>query len=140
MTMGLTRAGRPRTLAGLYAAALIFVTVLGWIPALADANGRLFGIFRLTWYNDALHLASAAWALAAALRSRASALVFLIVFGALYLADGLMGLAIGTGFLDLSVVFYGVRDLPFDFKLLANLPHIVMGAVALAAGLAWRRA
>lgn len=131
---------RPRILTGLYAAALIFVTVLGWIPALADANGRLFGIFRLTWYNDALHLASAAWALAAALRSRAASLIFLIVFGILYLTDGLMGLAIGSGYLDLGVVFYGPRDLSFDFKLMANLPHIVMGAVALAAGLVWRRA
>jgi hypothetical protein len=131
---------RSRTLTALYALALILVTVLGWIPALADANGRLFGIFRLTWYNDALHLSSAAWAVVAALRSGRASLVFLLVFGALYLSDGLMGLLIGSGYLDLGVVFYGVRDLPWEFKALANGPHIVMGAVALAAGLAWRRA
>jgi len=129
---------RPRALAGLYAGILTGVTVLGWIPALADANGRLFGIFRLTWYNDALHLTSAAWALGAALISRSAAIVFLIIFGALYLSDGLMGLAIGSGYLDLGVVFYGVRDLPFAFKLLANLPHIALGAGALTAGMAWR--
>jgi len=130
--------GRPRGLAGLYALILVGVTVLGWMPFLADASGRLFGIFRLTWYNDTLHLTSAAWALGAALVSRSAAIFFLILFGALYLSDGLMGLAIGSGYLDLGVVFYGVRDLPFTFKLLANLPHITLGAAALTAGLAWR--
>jgi hypothetical protein len=128
---------RHRVLAGAYAATLIGVTVLGWIPAFADANGRLFGIFRLTWYNDALHLASAAWALGAAVISSSAAVFFLRVFGALYLTDGLMGLAIGSGYLDLGVLFYGVRNLPFGFKLLANLPHIGLGALALAAGLFW---
>lgn len=129
---------RSRGLAGFYAIALLGVTVLGWIPALADANGRLFGIFRLTWYNDSLHLASAAWAIGAALISTSASMSFLMVFGALYLSDGLMGLAIGSGYLDLGVVFYGVRDLPFGFKLLANLPHILLGAIALSAGLRWR--
>lgn len=130
---------RHRALALAYAAFLIAVTVLGWIPALADANQRLFGIFRLTWYNDALHLGSAAWALAAALISTSASVFFLRVFGALYLTDGLMGLAIGSGYLDLGVVFYGVRHLPLTFKLLANTPHVVAGLVALIAGL-WRSA
>ncbi len=125
---------RHRTLAGLYAVILIGVTVLGWIPAFADESGRLFGIFRLTWYNDALHLSSAAWALAAAVLSTSASITFLTLFGALYLVDGLMGLATGSGYLDLGIVFYGVRDLPLGFKLLANTPHVVLGAVALAAG------
>ena len=128
---------RHRWLALAYAAFLITVTVLGWIPAFADANQRLFGIFRLTWYNDALHLTSAAWALAAALISTSASVFFLRVFGALYLTDGLMGLAIGSGYLDLGVVFYGVRPLPTGFKLLANGPHIVAGAIALIAGVWW---
>jgi Domain of unknown function (DUF4383) len=125
---------RHRVAAAIYAALLIGVTVLGWIPALADANGRLFGIFRLTWYNDLLHLGSAAWALGATIVGEASAVLFLRVFGALYLADGLMGLAIGSRYLDLGIVFYGVRDLPLAFKIFANTPHIVLGAVALAIG------
>jgi hypothetical protein len=125
---------RHRVVATIYAALLIAVTVLGWMPSLADADGRLFGIYRLTWYNDLLHLGSAAWALGAAIVGEASAILFLQVFGTLYLADGLMGLAIGSGYLDLGIVFYGVRDLPFSFKILANTPHIVLGAVALAFG------
>ena len=127
---------RHRLLATAYAVALTGVTVLGWVPALADADGRLFGIFRLTWYNDALHLSSAAWALGAAVSSVSASVLFLRVFGALYLLDGLMGLAIGSGYLDLGVLICGVQVLPVGFKLLANLPHVVLGALALGAGLA----
>jgi len=123
-----------RLLAGIYAVILLGVTVLGWIPTFADENGRLFGIFRLTWYNDVLHLSSAAWALAACVTSTAASIIFLRVFGALYLIDGLMGLATGSGYLDLGIVIYGFRDLPLDFRILANLPHIGLGAIALIAG------
>jgi hypothetical protein len=123
-----------RLIAGLYAGALLGVTVLGWIPALADVDGRLFGIFRLTWYNDALHLGSAAWALVACVVSTSAAVLFLRLFGALYLIDGLMGLATGSGYLDLGILLYGFRDLPLSFRVLANLPHITLGAAALLAG------
>ena len=125
-----------RRLAWGYAAALLGVTLLGWIPWLADADGRLFGVFRLTWYNDALHLASAAWAAGAALAGVRAARLFLRVFGGLYLLDGLMGLAIGSGYLDLGVLVHGVQALPIVFKLQANAPHLILGSVALFAGLA----
>jgi hypothetical protein len=126
---------RHRLLAGVFAAVLIGVTVLGWIPFLADANGRLFGIFRLTWYNDVLHLSSATWALGACLASRSASIVFLRVFGTLYLTDGLLGLATGSGYLDLGIIIYGVRDFPLLFRALANGPHIVLGTIALVGGL-----
>ena len=45
---------RRRVLTAAYAVVLTGVTILGWVPALADADGRLFGTFRLIWYNDAL--------------------------------------------------------------------------------------
>jgi len=126
---------RHRLLAGFYAVALLGVTVLGWIPAFADTDGRLFGIFRLTWYNDALHLSSAAWALVAALMSTSASVLFLRLFGALYLIDGLMGLATGSGYLDLGILIYGFRDLPLGFRIFANLPHIGLGTIALVGGL-----
>jgi len=126
---------RHRLLAGIYAATLLGVTVLGWMPGLADANGRLFGIFRLTWYNDALHLSSAAWALGACIASTSASIIFLRAFGALYLIDGLMGLTTGSGYLDLGIIFYGFRDLPLDFRVFANLPHIGLGSIAMIAGL-----
>jgi hypothetical protein len=126
---------RHRLIAGIYAGILLGVTVLGWIPTFADENGRLFGIFRLTWYNDVLHLSSAAWAFGACITSTAASIIFLRVFGALYLIDGLMGLATGSGYLDLGIIIYGFRDLPMSFRVLANLPHIGLGAIALIAGL-----
>ncbi len=127
-----------RRLAWAYAAALTGVTVLGWLPWLADSGGRLFGVFRLTWYNDALHLASAAWAAGAALSGARASRLFLRVFGSLYLLDGLTGLAIGSGYLDLGVLINGVQHFAWRFKLEANAPHVILGSVALAAGLAWR--
>lgn len=125
---------RARKVAAAYAVILTGVTVLGWIPWFADESGRLFGIFRLTWYNDALHLSSAAWAAGAALVSGRASLLFLRVFGGLYLLDGLMGLVIGSGYLDLGILIRGVQDLPLGFKILANTPHIILGSVAVVVG------
>lgn len=123
-----------RIVAAGYAIALTLVTVMGYIPGLEDANGRLFGVFRLTWYNDTLHLASAAWAAIAALLSPAASLLFLRVFGGLYLLDGLMGLLLGSGYLDLGIIIYGLQSLPLAFRIAANTPHILLGTIALVAG------
>ncbi len=130
--------GPARGMAIGYAVILGGVTAIGYVPALQAGDGRLFGVFRLTWYNDVLHVASALWAAGAALWSEAAAVLFLQVFGALYLADGLMGLAIGSGYLDLGILVRGIVPLPLGFKLAANGPHILLGSLALAAGLAWR--
>jgi hypothetical protein len=48
-----------------------------------------------------------------------------------------MGLTLGSGYLDLGILTYGVQDLPLTFRLLANAPHIGLGGLALLAGL-WR--
>jgi hypothetical protein len=52
----------------------------------------------------------------------------------LYLADGLLGLITGSGYLDLGILIHGVQDLPIIFKIMANTPHILLGGVAVAAG------
>lgn len=124
-----------RKLTFVYFGVLLLVAALNYIPGVRDAEGLTFGIFALDVYDDALHLASALWALAAALTSARAAKLFLTLFGALYLADGAMGLAVGSGYLDLGIFTYGVQDLPFGFKILANLPHIGLGGIALLAGL-----
>ena len=49
--------------------------------------------------------------------------------------DGLLGLATGSGYLDLGIINYGVVDLDFGFKILANLPHIALGGIAVASAL-----
>lgn len=119
-----------RRTSAVYAVILGLVTLLNYIPGLTDAEGRAFGIFALDIYDDLLHLASALWAATAAWMSRAAAQFFLRWFGGLYLADGLLGFLTGSGFLDLGIFIYGVQSFPWIIKVFANLPHILLGSVA----------
>jgi hypothetical protein len=120
-----------RVISGLYAIALLGAAALNYIPGLTDEQGRAFGIFALDIYDDGLHLASALWALSAALISARAAKAFLFYFGILYFGDGLLGLITGSGYLDLGIINYGIQDLPFGFKILANLPHLFLGGAAI---------
>lgn len=129
--------GPHRTVALGYFVVLAAVAVLNYLPGVPRPDGAVFGIFALDAYDDALHAASALWALAAALVSGRAARMFLILFGAAYLLDGLMGLTLGSGYLDLGILTYGVQDLDLGFRVLANLPHIGLGGLALLTGL-WR--
>jgi hypothetical protein len=126
-----------RTTAFGYFVILALVASLNYlpIPGIVDAEGRTFGIFALDIYDDALHLVSALWALAAALISTRAARMFLILFGALYLLDGILGAFTGSGFLDLGIFTWGVLDIPFTMKLLSSLPHLILGGFALFIGL-----
>lgn len=124
-----------RKIAFGYFVVLSIVAGLNYIPGVTDENGTAFGIFALDIYDDALHAASALWALGAALISARAARLYLLLFGALYLADGLLGLATGSGYLDLGIFTWGVQSLPIGFKLLANGPHLALGGFALAMGL-----
>src|SRR5688572_10542132 len=122
--------GKLRVTALVYMIVLLAAASLNYIPGLTDAEGRAFGVFALDIFDDALHVASALWAgISAAVSSRA-AKIFLRYFGLLYLTDGLLGLAAGSGYLDLGIVHHGIVDLPLTFKILANLPHIGGGAFA----------
>ncbi len=114
---------------------LLFAAALNYIPGVTDADGVAFGIFALDIFDDALHAASATWALVAAILSARAAKLFLLIFGALYLGDGLLGLATGSGYLDFGIFTYGIQDLPLGFKVLANTPHIGLGGIALLSGL-----
>ncbi|MEE9387343.1 MAG: hypothetical protein V3U96_01930 [Paracoccaceae bacterium] len=118
-----------------YFVVLLGAASLNYIPGLVDPDGLAFGIFALDIFDDALHLGSALWALAAALISHKAARTFLLLFGALYLGDGLLGLATGSGYLDFGIFNNGVLDLPFMFKIYANTPHIALGGIALLSGL-----
>jgi hypothetical protein len=125
-----------RKTAFAYAVILTLVASLNYlpIPGLVDAEGRTFGIFALDIYDDALHLASALWALAAALVSARASKMFLILFGALYFLDGLLGCFAGSGFLDLGIFTWGVLDIPVTLKILSSLPHLILGGLALFVG------
>lgn len=124
-----------RRVAAAYAVVLGVVALLNQVPGLADADGRVFGVFALDLYDDLLHGASAIWAATAAALSRRASIAFLRLFGTLYLGDGLLGLATGSGYLDLGIVLYGVQPLSFGFKVMANAPHLLLGGVAILVGL-----
>jgi Domain of unknown function (DUF4383) len=130
---------RYRIAALVLAAGLLFAAATDYIPQFIDSEGRVFGLFHLDVYKDALHVASGIWALLAA-TSRRAAGFFLRVFGTLYFLDGVMGTFTGSGYLDLSIVIEGIRNVPAMIKFLSSVPHLVLGAIGIAVGFSpWRR-
>ena len=123
----------PRLAALLLCLALLFAAATDYIPAFIDAEGRVFGLFQLDIYKDALHVASGLWAMAASL-SRRSALFFLRVFGTLYFLDGVMGTFTGSGYLDLSIFIDGIRNVSPLVKFLSSVPHLALGAFGILVG------
>ncbi|MCG6903281.1 MAG: hypothetical protein LJE68_11430, partial [Rhodobacter sp.] len=76
------------------------------------------------------------WALFAGLRSHQAAKIFLIIFGALYLGDGVFGYFTGYGYLDFGIFNNANEGLSFTlFRFLANAPHVALGGFALFSGL-----
>ncbi len=122
-----------------YFIALMIAASINYIPGLTDENGLAFGIFALDIFDDALHVASALWALVAGIVSHRAARMFLILFGLAYLGDGIFGIFTGYGFLDLGI--FTNASLGTDWSLprfLANLPHLGLGGIAAVAGLLGR--
>ena len=118
-----------------YFVALMIAASLNYIPGLTDEDGLAFGIFALDIYDDALHVASAVWALVAGLLSHRAARMFMILFGLAYLGDGVFGFFTGYGYLDLGIFTNDAAGLDFSItRVLANLPHLALGAVAVWAG------
>jgi hypothetical protein len=98
-------------LAVAYAFLFFGVVAIGYIPAFNDANGNLFGLFSLQWYDDLLHAFSGVWALAAAFISHRQAVFYFKLFGSVYLFDGVLGLVTGSGCLDAGIFINGFRSL-----------------------------
>lgn len=118
-----------------YFIALMIAASLNYIPGLTDDDGLAFGIFALDIFDDALHVASALWALIAGLVSHRAARTFLILFGFAYLGDGIFGFFTGYGYLDLGIFTNASAGLDFSVpRFLANLPHLALGGVAAWAG------
>jgi hypothetical protein len=123
-----------RILAFGYMVALAIAAATNYIPGLTDAQGKAFGIFELDIFDDLLHLASATWAGVSGYLSRRASDIFFRTFGPLYLADGVMGLFTGVGYLDLGIVQYGIQSTSIVQNIPPNVPHLVLGGFATFAG------
>ncbi|MEX2515166.1 MAG: DUF4383 domain-containing protein [Candidatus Paceibacterota bacterium] len=118
----------------VYAVMFALVVGLDFIPAFKDPDGYLFGIFALDTYDNALHAFSGLWALTAALISTKQSIWYFKIFGSFYLLDGLVGLVLGNAFLDFGLFLYGIADYGLLFNFFANIPHILIGGVAVWVG------
>lgn len=124
-------------LAIAYAALFFLVVGVGYVPAFNDADGNLFGLFSLQWYDDLLHAFSGVWALAAGIISHAASVFYFRLFGSIYLFDGVLGLVTGSGCLDGGIFMDGFRsldDVEMPVRFFANLPHLVIGGTAVLIG------
>ncbi len=117
-----------------YAALFFFVAVMGYIPPFVDEKGLLFSLFALDLYDNLLHAFSGLWALVAALISERQALTYLKLFGIIYGFDGVVGLFVGNAFLDFGIFVQGIADNTFIENFWLNIPHILIGGIAAAAG------
>lgn len=123
-----------------YFVVLLGAAALNYVPGITDEEGRAFGIFALDLFDDTLHLLSAIWALASAFFGLRASKIFLVLFGALYLGDGVFGFFTGYGYLDFGIFTNASEGPSFTlFRVLANLPHIALGGFALYSGLRWGR-
>lgn len=117
-----------------YFALFVVVVAIGYVPAFEDEGGNLFGLFKLDLYDDSLHLASGLWAGIAAWLSRRAAANYFKLFGPLYFLDGVFGFFTGSGYLDGGIFLYGPLDLPLETRFFANLPHLLIGGIAIWVG------
>jgi hypothetical protein len=125
---------RIQRLAQVYFVMFVAVVAIGYVPSFLDADGNLFGLFKLDLYDDSLHLASGIWAGIAGWRSRAASVNYFRIFGPLYFLDGVMGFFLGSGYLDFGIFLYGVLELPLETRFFANLPHLLIGGGAALIG------
>lgn len=123
-----------RKLALGYAVLFFLVVAVGYIPGLKDSQGRLCGLFMIEWWDDALHIVSGVWAGVAALRSYRAALLYFQTFGILYFLDGVVGFFLGQGYLDLGIIRFGPAQYDLATKIGANIPHLVIGGLAIWIG------
>lgn len=123
-----------RKLALVYAVMFFIIAILGYIPGLSNTEGELFGLFTLDLYDNSLHFASGLWAAIAGWLSTRAAIFYFKIFGILYGLDGVVGLIFGQAYLDGGLFLYGITDPGFLIKVAANIPHILIGGIAVYIG------
>ncbi len=130
---------RLQKLAWFYSFLFFGVVAMNALPFIHDENGLMFGLFKLDPIDDGLHLASALWALSAGLYSRGATIFYFKWYGLAYCLDGVMGLLIGKGYLDLGVFFQEVAVSGWLTRLEVNIPHLILGGSAALLGFYFSR-
>jgi len=123
------------TLAWVYTVGFVGVFLITHAPGFTDADGFLFGLFKIDPIDDVVHLLSGLVGAVVALRARNWIRTYLLWVGILYGLDAVIGLTQSRGLLDLSIFMQGMGTPDFSGKNFAvNLPHIVLAGIALVFG------
>jgi hypothetical protein len=129
------RADSLRTLAWLYAAGFIGIFLITHTPALTDANGLSFGLFKIDPVDDFVHLLSGVAGVIVAWRAHSYIPLFFKLVGIAYMGDAIVGMTTGRGLLDGSLFMQGADSPDFGMTNWAlNLPHIIISGIALVIG------
>ena len=110
-------------LSALLAALAIFDFAVG-APAL-----------RLNTDTGAVHAAAALWGFGAVFAGKKASSLFLVAAGLLLATDAFMGVTRGAFYLSFDAMRGAVTPLGKPARYLASAPHLVLGVVALVAGL-----
>lgn len=128
-------------LAWLYTAGFLGIFIITHTPALTDANGLSFGLFKIDPVDDAVHLLSGLVGVIVAWRAQSYIPLFFKAVGIAYMGDAIVGMTTSRGLLDGSIVSQGPGSPDFGVtNWLLNLPHIVLSGIALVIGFMKERA
>jgi hypothetical protein len=125
-------------LATFYAALFVSVVAIGYIPGFTNDQGLLLGLFKIHLQDDLLHSFSALWAGWGAWKSRYQAQFYFRWFGLYYTVDAFVGFFTGYTLIDVMTMNWAANhgfslgDVTTNF--LVNLPHFILGPVALYIG------
>jgi hypothetical protein len=122
-------------LAWLYAAGFLGIFVITHTPALTDANGLSFGLFKIDPVDDIVHLLSGVAGVIVAWRAQRYIPLFFKLVGIAYMADAIVGMTMSRGLLDGSIFLQGPAGANFSMTNWAlNLPHVIISGLALVIG------
>lgn len=122
-------------LAWLYAIGFLGIFVITHTPALTDANGLSFGLFKIDPVDDLVHLLSGIAGVVVAWRAHNYIPLFFKIVGMAYMADAIVGMTMSRGLLDGSLFIQGPAGPDFGMTNWAlNLPHVIISGIALVIG------